>query len=184
METVIANAQDLERAVDAIIREFDQDPSREGLNDTPRRYLKFLREFHTQSPWEFTTFDAEGVDEMIVETNIPFYSICEHHLVPFFGKAHIGYIPAGRIVGLSKLPRLVDHFARNFQNQERITRRVAESLQELLKPLGVAVILQAEHLCMAMRGIQKPGVTTTTSCMIGSFRQHPETRAEFMSLIR
>ncbi len=184
METITANAQSLEDSVKRIIAAFDEDPEREGLRGTPRRFIKFLNEFHAEPLWNFTTFDAEGMDEMIVLNDIPFYSLCEHHLVPFFGKAAIGYIPNGKIVGLSKLPRLLDRFARSFQNQERITQQVANSLMDLLDPVGVAVVLQAEHLCMAMRGVQKPGVVTMTSCMLGSFREHPETRAEFMKFVQ
>jgi len=158
--------------------------SREGLQKTPERYIKFLDEFMTPKPFEFTTFENEGNDQMIVVNNIPFYSLCEHHLVPFFGFAHVAYIPTSRIVGLSKIPRTVDHYARAFQNQERITQQIADRLQEELNPNGVAVVLKASHLCMEMRGIQKPGVMTTTSAMKGVFERDINARQEFLNLIK
>ena len=182
METVTANAQDLERAVKTIIDHFVAEPDREGLKDTPRRYVKFLSEFLDPQPFIFTTFDAESYDEMIIETNIPFHSLCEHHLAPFVGTATIAYIPDGRIVGLSKLPRVLEQFARRFQNQERITRQTADFLNEKLQPLGVAVVIKAQHFCMSMRGVKKPHIHTTTSAMIGVFKEHAETRNEFLSL--
>lgn len=183
MEAESANAQGLERAVKLILANYD-DPDREGLKDTPRRYVKFLDEFFDVGEFQMTTFDAEGMDEMIIETDIPFHSLCEHHLAPFFGTASIGYIPKDKIVGLSKLPRVLDMFSRRFQNQERITKQVAEYLNNELDAVGVAVILKAQHLCMTMRGIKKPGVWTITSFMMGSFRDHPETRNEFLRLIK
>lgn len=165
-----------------ILRAVD-DPQREGLRDTPRRYIKFLREFTTVEPFNFTTFNGEGADEMIVQTGIPFYSMCEHHMAPFFGTGHIAYIPNGKIVGLSKLARCLDHYARRLQNQERITTQVAERLMEELNPKGVAVVLQAEHLCMAMRGVRKHNTVTKTSKMLGAFREDHKARAEFFGLI-
>lgn len=165
-----------------ILRAVD-DPKREGLRDTPRRYVKFLREFTSPEPFKFTAFDAEGTDEMIVQTGIPFYSLCEHHMAPFFGTAHIAYIPNGKIVGLSKLARCLDHYARRLQNQERITTQVAERLMSELTPKGVAVVLQAEHLCMAMRGVCKHDTLTKTSKMLGAFREDHKARAEFFGLI-
>lgn len=175
--------QDLECAVRSLIEAFDKDPGREGLRDTPKRYVKFLTEF-LQHGKEFnmTVFDSEGMDEMIIESNIPFYSLCEHHLAPFFGTATIAYIPDGKIVGLSKLPRVLDYYARGFQNQERITMQVADRLQDELKPKGVAVIIKAQHLCVAMRGIQKHGVVTTTSAMRGVFKEDALCRNEFLRL--
>jgi GTP cyclohydrolase I len=126
----------------------------------------------------------ERYDELVVVRDITFYSLCEHHLLPFFGLAHVGYLPQGRIIGLSKLPRLVDAFARRLQIQERMTSEIAEALQRHLEPRGVAVVLEADHLCSMMRGVQKPGNRTITSFMTGIFRRDPRTRAEFMSLIR
>lgn len=183
MEAVSPTAQDLEGAVRLLLSAFD-DPDREGLKETPKRYVKFLREFiEHDKDFNFTTFDAEGMDQMVVEVSIPFHSLCEHHLAPFFGTAHIAYIPDGRIVGLSKLPRMLDFYARRFQNQERITRQLAERLMEELKPRGVAVILRAQHMCMSMRGVRKHGVDTVTSEMLGAFREDISCRNEFLSLI-
>jgi GTP cyclohydrolase I len=129
-----------------------------------------------------TTFANEGYDEMVLLANIPFYSMCEHHLVPFFGTGAVAYIPDKKIVGLSKLARTLDHFSRRLQNQERVTTQVANFLMETLAPKGVGVVLQARHLCMEMRGIQKPGLQTTTSCLKGNFKSRAETRAEFLRL--
>jgi GTP cyclohydrolase I len=160
----------------------DENPEREGLRDTPKRYEKFLEEFLKPAPFKLTAFDNEGYDEMVVQTNIPFYSICEHHLVPFFGTGAIAYIPKKKIVGLSKLARTLDHFSRKLQNQERITMEVAEFIMNTLDPKGVGVVLHARHLCMEMRGVEKPGTYTTTSCVKGNFKSRPETRAEFLRL--
>ncbi len=160
----------------------DEDPTREGLRNTPRRYEKFLQEFLQPESFELTTFANEGYDEMVLQTNIPFYSLCEHHLVPFFGVGAIAYIPNEKIVGLSKLARTLDHFSHKLQNQERITVDVANFLMEALAPKGVGVVLQARHLCMEMRGVQKPGSFTTTSCVKGNFKSNAATRAEFLRL--
>nr|HIL74262.1 GTP cyclohydrolase I FolE [Rhodospirillales bacterium] len=165
-----------------VIQYFDNG-NREGLRDTPKRYVKFLKQFLSPDDFNFTTFDAEGTDEMIVQTNIPFYSLCEHHLAPFFGVAHVAYIPNGRIVGLSKLARTVELYTRRFQNQERITTQIAERLDAELNPLGVGVVLKAQHLCMAMRGVKKHDVYTTTSKMLNVFKEEQNTRHEFLSLI-
>lgn len=174
----------LELSVRNILNEFDFS-QREGLKDTPKRFIKFLNEFIKQDKdFKFTTFNSEGMDEMIVVSNIPFYSLCEHHLAPFFGTASIAYIPSKKIVGLSKLPRTLDFYARNFQNQERITQQVAERIQKELKPKGVAVVLKAQHLCMAMRGIKKHDTWTTTSKMLGVFKQNQNTRNEFLALTK
>jgi len=174
---------ELESSVRTILSSFD-DPTREGLQDTPRRYIKFLEEFLAPPPFNFTTFEAEGYDEMIVQRDIPFYSLCEHHLAPFFGTGFIAYVPDGKIVGLSKLARVLDKFARRFQNQERITKQVAEFLMEELQPKGVGVVLRAQHLCMTMRGVQKHDTWTLTSQMTGVFRELGPCRNEFLSLIR
>ncbi len=160
----------------------DEDHSREGLQDTPKRYAKFLEEFLEEKPFDCTTFDSEGYDEMVVQSTIPFFSICEHHLVPFFGHATIAYIPNDKIVGLSKLARTLTYFSHRLQNQERITRQVADFLDEKLQPKGVGVILTARHLCMEMRGVEKPGTQSTTSYLKGAFRTHPSTRAEFLNI--
>lgn len=182
MEAVDPNAQALECAVKTIIERFAADPTRDGLKDTPRRFVKFLEEFTAPADFELTEFDGEGYDEMIIQKNIPFYSMCEHHLAPFFGTATVAYIPGEKIVGLSKLARTVDKFACGFQNQERITRSVAEYLMEKLNPLGVGVTLKAQHFCMQMRGVKKSGADTITSAMLGAFRDNPATRAEFLQL--
>ncbi len=183
METKPAITQDLEGAVRTVLSGFDN-VEREGLKDTPKRYIKFLNEFiNKDKEFNFTSFDAEGMSQMIVQTNIPFYSLCEHHLAPFFGVAHVAYIPDGKIVGLSKLARTVDYYARNFQNQERITKQVAERLQKELNPQGVAVVIKAQHLCMAMRGVKKHDTWTTTSEMLGTFTEL-NTRNEFLSFIK
>lgn len=169
--------------VRAILSSLGHDVEREGLKDTPRRHCKLLAEFATPGDFNFTTFDAEGYDEMIVQTDIVFYSLCEHHLVPFFGHAAVAYIPGKRIVGLSKLARTVDYFARRLQNQERITKQVADYLQEKLEPRGVAVSLRARHLCQEMRGVRKPDMFTTTTDLRGAFREGT-CRNEFLQHIR
>jgi len=160
-----------------------EDPTREGLQDTPKRYLKFMAEFLNPPPFNFTTFNGENYDELVLSKNIPFFSICEHHLAPFFGVAHIGYIPTNKIVGISKLPRTLDMFARRLQNQERITKQIAEELTKQLNPKGVAVVLEARHLCQEMRGIKKPGIMTMTSSMTGVFKNDINARNEFLNLI-
>ena len=172
---------------DNLVRVFQylgEDPTREGLRETPKRYLKFMEEFLNPPAFNFTAFDSEGMDEMIIQTNIPFYSLCEHHLAPFFGVGHIAYIPNGKIVGLSKLARTLETYSRRLQNQERITQQVADRLMNELNPKGVAVVLKAQHLCMAMRGVKKHDVYTTTSKMVGIFKEHDMPRHEFMSMIK
>jgi GTP cyclohydrolase I len=167
-----------------ILEQLGEDVSREGLIETPKRYVKFMREFLEPKEFNFTTFDAEGTDEMILQTNIPFYSLCEHHTAPFFGVAQVAYIPDKRIVGLSKLARTVDLYANRFQNQERITSQIAERLQKELNPVGVAVSLKAQHLCMCMRGVKKHDTWTVTSKMIGAFKDDDKARNEFLNLIK
>jgi len=170
-------------AVRELLRYVGDDPTREGLRETPARHLKFLREFSSPQEFTWTTFQNEGGDDMIVQTGIPFYSLCEHHLAPFFGTACVAYIPEGRIVGLSKLARAVDYYSRRLQNQERITYEVAEAIQRELAPTGVAVVMKARHLCMEMRGVRKAGCETTTSRMSGAFFDNGRCRAEFLKLI-
>jgi len=165
-----------------LLEHLDDQPDREGLRATPQRYSRFLEEFLTPQPFTPTVFDNEGYDEMIIQSKIPFYSICEHHLVPFFGYGTIAYIPDKKIIGLSKLARILDHAAHRLQNQERITTQVVEFLTEAVNPKGAGVILQARHLCMEMRGIKKPGAITTTSALRGNFKHDPRTRAEFIRL--
>ena len=165
-----------------------ENPSREGLLRTPARVARaweFLTEGYTaclDKVLNGAIFE-EQYDEMVIVKDVEFYSLCEHHALPFFGKAHIGYIPKGRIVGLSKLPRIVDVFARRLQVQERMTTQIAEAIQEALQPDGVAVVTEASHLCMMMRGVQKQESVTTASAMLGAFKTQRETRNEFMHLI-
>jgi GTP cyclohydrolase IA len=173
----------LEQNVYNILKEFDN-PDREGLKETPKRYIKFLKEFLTPQEFNFTAFDAEGADEMIIQTKIPFYSLCEHHIAPFFGVANVAYIPNNKIVGLSKLARVVDLYANRLQNQERITTQIAERLMKELNPKGVAVSMKAQHLCMCMRGVKKHDTWTTTSKMVGVFKDDLNCRTEFLNLIR
>jgi len=171
-------------AVQTLLKGIGQDINREGLQDTPKRYVKFLKEFTNPPEFKMTVFDAEDNDEMVIVDNIPFFSLCEHHLAPFFGTAAIAYIPDDKIVGLSKLPRTLDHFSRRPQNQERITQEVAKFLMEQLKPKGVAVIIKARHLCVEMRGVEKHDVWTTTSAMKGAFKDNQTTRQEFLQLLK
>jgi GTP cyclohydrolase I len=167
-----------------ILKQLGEDISREGLIETPKRYIKFMSEFLEPKEFNFTSFEAEGTDEMIIQTNIPFYSICEHHTAPFFGVANVAYIPNKKIVGLSKLARTVDLYANRFQNQERITTQIAERIHNELNPKGVAVTLKAQHLCMCMRGVKKHDTWTQTSKMIGVFKDDLNCRNEFLALIK
>jgi GTP cyclohydrolase IA len=176
-------------AVASMLRELDPDPQREGLRDTPQRVEKAFRFYtagYAQDPKKVigdALFEAE-TDEMVLVKNIELYSLCEHHLAPFFGKAHVAYIPSGKIVGLSKIARVVDLYARRLQVQERLTMQVAQALQDVLKPQGVGVVIEASHLCMMMRGVEKQNSSTITSCLLGSFRKDERTRAEFLKLVR
>lgn len=167
-----------------LLTDIGEDPNREGLRDTPKRVEKFYREFLSPPTFTFTVFDSENYDEMIVQSNIPFFSLCEHHLVPFFGYATVAYIPNGKIVGLSKLTRTVEWYSRRLQNQERITMQIAERLEKELHPKGVAVILKARHFCMEMRGVETHDVYTTTTKLIGAFKDNPETRAELLGQLK
>ena len=174
----------LEDSMRNILNHYD-DANREGLRETPKRYLKFLSEFMSAPDFNFSTFESEGYDQMIIQTNIPFYSLCEHHLAPFFGFGHIAYVPnKKKIVGLSKLARVLDKFSRRFQNQERITKQIAEFLDEKLEPKGVAVSLGAQHLCMAMRGVMKHDTWTITSDLKGVFRDNASCKNEFLEQIK
>ena len=172
-----------------ILADLGEDPEREGLRRTPERVadsLRFLVGGYQQQVAEVVNgaIFAEAYDEMVLVKDIEVYSLCEHHLLPFYGKAHVAYMPAGRVVGLSKLPRIVDVFAHRLQVQERLTNEIAQALDEILAPSGVAVVIEAVHLCMMMRGVQKQNSQTVTSCMLGSFRSDPRTRAEFLELTR
>ncbi len=171
-----------------IIRRYDADPSRDGLEKTPERIekaLEFLTKGYHEDPREVlhgALFDV-AYDEMVIVKDIEMYSLCEHHMLPFFGKVHVAYIPDGKVIGLSKAPRLVEVFARRLQVQERLTRQIAEAIQEAIHPQGVGVVIEARHLCMMMRGVEKQNSSTVTSAMLGVF-QKQNTRAEFLSLIR
>jgi len=159
------------------------DLSGESLADTPARVARMYAELLTPSPFDPTTFPNDGgYDELVVARDIPFYSLCEHHLLPFIGVAHVAYLPGDRIIGLSKLARVVESFARAMQVQERLTTQVAAWLQRELSPKGVGVVLEAEHLCMSLRGVQKAGATTVTSALHGAVRDDPRTRQEFLAL--
>tara|TARA_R100000935_G_scaffold28725_3_gene49122 strand:+ start:4069 stop:4650 length:582 start_codon:yes stop_codon:yes gene_type:complete len=173
-----------EQSVKILLQHFGEDINREGLKDTPKRFIKFFEEFLNPPKWKCTTFEGEGYDEMIVQTNIPFHSLCEHHIAPFFGTATIAYIPNKRIVGLSKLSRTLETFARRLQNQERITMQVAEFLFNELEPIGVGVQLTAKHMCMEMRGVKKHDTHTTTTKLIGVFKTDASVRQEFLNAIK
>lgn len=184
----MVNDERVREAVADLLRAIGEDIERQGLRDTPRRVAAMYRELFSgvgRDPREVlaATWD-EGHDEMVVVKDIPFYSVCEHHLLPFHGKAHLGYIPAGRIVGLSKLVRAVEILARRPQVQERLTAQLADAICDALQPQGAAVVVEAEHLCMSMRGIKKPGSIAVTSAMRGVFAASLATRAEFFALIR
>ncbi|MEM9682537.1 MAG: GTP cyclohydrolase I FolE [Pseudomonadota bacterium] len=181
--------EEVEDAVRTMIRWAGDDPDREGLRGTPNRVVRAYEEFFTgydEDPADILgrTFDETGgYDEMVVLRDIEFNSHCEHHIVPIIGKAHIGYLPDQRVVGISKLARLVETFARRLQIQEKLTAEIANTLDSVLKPKGVAVVIEAVHQCMTTRGVKKPGVSLVTSRMLGSFRKDDKTRREFMSLI-
>ena len=180
---------DLQAIVTQLLRQIDPEPGREGLVKTPERVaraLTYLTRGYEQDPETIINgaLFNEKHSEMIVVKDIDFYSLCEHHILPFFGRAHVAYIPRGRIVGLSKIARLVEVFARRLQVQERMTTEIAETIERHLEPLGVAVVTEAEHLCMRMRGIEKQNSTVVTSAMRGAFQTNSKTREEFMMFIR
>ncbi len=175
--------------VKALLEHFGEDPEREGLLETPKRVVKAFEEYfagYQEDPSEHlrkTFEEVEGYDELVMVSDIDVHSHCEHHLAPFFGKAHIAYIPNGRVVGLSKLGRLVDGFAKRLQVQEKLTMQIHNAMEEVLQPAGVAVILQCKHSCMCYRGVKKPDAITTTSKLSGSFLNNPSSRLELFQLI-
>jgi GTP cyclohydrolase IA len=172
----------VERAARDLLAALGADLTDESLSDTPRRMAAAYAELLTPEPFNATTFPNDGhYDELVLVRDIPFHSLCEHHLLPFVGVAHVGYIPGDRIVGLSKLARVVDHFARNLQVQERLTTQVADWFERELAPKGVGVVLEAEHTCMSLRGAAKPGTRTVTSALHGLVRDDPRTRQEFLT---
>lgn len=179
----------IEGYIESVIKELGEDQNRDGLLKTPHRVAKAMRFFtkgYTQDPAEILTgalFDVD-YDEMVLVKDIDFFSQCEHHMVPFFGRIHVGYIPNGKVVGLSKIPRTVEIFARRLQVQERLTMDIAQTIEDVLQPKGVGVVVEAKHLCMMMRGVEKQNSFAITSSMRGSFKTDSKTRAEFMELIR
>lgn len=184
----MAHKRDLE-TVRRLLEYIGEDPNREGLQETPERFLKAWAEYtrgYKEKPEDILkSFEdgAEMVDEMVIVRDIPVYSLCEHHLAPFFGKAYVGYIPDKRILGLSKISRLVEIFARRLQVQERLTNQIADALDTHLQPLGVAVVIECRHMCMESRGVRHTGTATVTSALRGSIKTNPDTRREFLALI-
>ncbi len=184
----MVNKGRIKKAFTSILEAVGENPSREGLKDTPKRIADMYADIFSGLDMDprdalVVGFD-EGHHEMVILKDIPFYSMCEHHFLPFFGLAHVGYIPKGRIAGASKVARAVDILAKRPQLQERLTTQIAEAMVEALKPNGVAVVIEAEHMCMTMRGVKKPRSKIVTSAMRGIFRENPATRAEFMSLLQ
>jgi len=171
-----------------LLSRYNEDPDRDGLLATPARMekaMKFLTKGYTMDPTQIlrgALFDVD-YDEMVIVKDVEMYSLCEHHLLPFFGRVHVAYIPNGKVIGLSKIPRLVEVFARRLQVQERVTRQIADAIQEAIEPRGVGVVIEAQHLCMMMRGVEKQQSRTVTSAMVGCFKDQP-TRTEFLSLVR
>ena len=185
----IPTGKEWEGAIRLLLRLIGEDPNRDGLRRTPLRVkhsLQFLTSGYKSNPKKILSRAFADVkhDEMVIVKDIDFYSMCEHHLLPFFGKCHIAYMPVKKILGLSKIPRLVDAFAHRLQVQERLTTQIAEAIQEHVQPLGVACVIEASHLCMMMRGVQKQNARAVTSSMLGAFRSSDKTRIEFLNLIR
>ena len=178
----------MQELITSLLKEIGEDPSREGLLKTPLRVEKALKELTSGYKQDLLTVlnDAiyhEKTDDMVVAADIEFYSLCEHHLLPFYGRAHVAYIPDGKIIGLSKIPRIINMYAKRLQVQERLTNQIAIALQEALSPQGVGIILEAKHLCMMMRGVEKQNSHVVTSSMLGTFRKNLATREEFLKLI-
>ena len=171
-----------------LLEEIGEDPSRQGLLKTPSRVSKawsFFSRGYNQDLDKIinnAVFNEDATD-MVVVRDVEFFSLCEHHLIPFFGRAHVAYLPNGKVIGLSKIPRIIDMFSRRLQVQERLTRQIAETVKEILDPIGVAVIMEGQHMCMQMRGVEKQNILTTTSSMLGKFRESDRTRSEFLSII-
>ena len=189
MSKMDKNSKELiESLTEKLLYSIGEDPGREGLLRTPHRVAKAWDDFSQgyRANLDEIINDAifnENCSEMVVVRDIEFYSMCEHHMVPFFGRAHVGYLPKGKVIGLSKIPRIVDMFSKRLQVQERLTSQVAYTLQDVLNPVGVAVVMEGRHLCMQMRGVEKQNSFTSTSAMLGQFRKSAETRSEFLSII-
>ena len=188
-EEAAGAADPLEEAVRTLIRGVGEDPAREGLLRTPHRVaqsMRFLTSGYRQDVDRVLNNALYSVayDEMVIVKDIEIFSLCEHHLLPFFGRCHVAYLPTQKVIGLSKIPRLVDVFARRLQVQERLTTQIAETIMDKIKPLGVGVVIEAQHLCMIMRGVEKQNSVAVTSAMLGVFRDEIETREEFLSLVR
>ena len=189
VETTRPSREEAEEAITTLLRWAGDDPAREGLRETPARVARAYEEWfsgYNEDPEEYmkrTFEEVEGYDEMIVLRDIRFESHCEHHLAPIIGKAHVGYLPTNRVVGISKLARVVESFARRLQVQEKMNAQIANCIQRVLEPKGVAVVIEAQHQCMTTRGVHKPGVTMVTSSMLGAFRKDPLTRREFLTII-
>ncbi|MGN6591463.1 MAG: GTP cyclohydrolase I FolE [Terriglobales bacterium] len=185
-DLAVSSSQDLVRS---LLTRLGEDPEREGLVNTPERYLQAMGYLTSGYQCDLQTLLTSALftvdyDEMVIVRDIEVYSLCEHHLLPFFGRCHVAYLPKGKVLGLSKIPRLVDAFARRLQVQERLTTQIAQTIQEWIKPEGVGVVVEAQHLCMMMRGVEKQNSSAVTSHMLGTFRTCAETRGEFLSLIR
>ena len=182
--------QDAEAAVRTLMRWAGDDPSREGLLETPNRVVRAYEEFfagYDTDPADMlsrTFEETDGYDEMVLLRNVTFESHCEHHMVPIIGVAHVAYIPEHRVVGISKLARVVEAFAKRLQIQERLTMQIANTIETILQPIGVGVVIEAQHQCMTSRGVHKPGVSMVTSCLLGAFRDNPATRSEFLSALK
>ncbi len=180
--------ESIKKLVKELIKQIGENPSREGIKGTPKRVAKSYEKIfggYKQKPKDIiTVFDNEGYDEMVIAKDIEFYSTCEHHILPFFGKVHIGYIPDKKIVGLSKMPRMVELFSRRLQNQERLTMQICDTLNDFLKPKGVGVVIEGTHLCMQARGVEKQNSKMVTSSFTGLFKKNMNTRNEFLNLIK
>ncbi|HET9785217.1 MAG TPA: GTP cyclohydrolase I FolE [Terriglobales bacterium] len=185
-DLAVSSSQDLVRS---LLTRLGENPEREGLANTPERYVQAMGYLTSGYQCDLQALLTSALftvdyDEMVIVRDIEVYSLCEHHLLPFFGRCHVAYLPKGKVLGLSKIPRLVDAFARRLQVQERLTTQIAETIQEWVKPEGVGVVVEAQHLCMMMRGVEKQNSSAVTSHMLGTFRTCAETRGEFLSLIR
>jgi GTP cyclohydrolase IA len=184
----LARPSDIETGIGSILRALGEDAQREGLRETPRRYEKAMRFLTSGNQVDLRALVGnalfeEAADGMVVVRDIELYSLCEHHLLPFFGRAHVAYLPAGKVIGLSKIPRIIDAFARRLQVQERLTAQVAQALMDILKPRGVAVVMEASHFCMMMRGVEKQNSLTVTSSMLGAFKDDASVRRELLDLL-